>query len=123
MPPLAQVGVVVVVVDVVVVVVVLLVVVDVVVVVVTLVVVVVAAPVVVVVVAPVGQMPVTWPMPSTVTSSLTHSSSISASMLAAIPSPVQGLTALKAAVNFMLALSRQPPGALSTGRPFAAALA
>ena len=78
---------------------------------------------VVVVVATTGQMPVTWPMPSTVTSWLTHSSSISASMLAAIPSPVQGLTALKAAVNFMLALSRQPPGAESTGWPFAAALA
>ncbi len=95
------------------------------------VVVVVAAPVVVVVVttvvvvevATVGQMPVTWPMPSTVTSSLTHSSSISDSMLAALPSPVQPLTALKEAVNLALALSRQPPGVLSTGRPFAEALA
>ncbi len=72
------------------------------------VVVVVAAPVVVVVVttvvvvevATVGQMPVTWPMPSTVTSSLTHSSSISDSMLAALPSPVQPLTALKEAVTW-----------------------
>ncbi len=95
------------------------------------VVVVVAAPVVVVVVttvvvvevATVGRMPVTWPMPSTVTSSLTHSSSISDSMLAALPSPVQPLTALKEAVNLALALSRQPPGVLSTGRPFAEALA
>ena len=130
---LAQVGAVVVVVDVVVVVVVVVVAASVVVVVVaaSVVVVVVAAPVVVVVVttvvvvvvATVGRMPVTWPMPSTVTSSLTHSSSISDSMLAALPSPVQPLTALKEAVNLALALSRQPPGVLSTGRPFAEALA
>ena len=116
---LAQVGAVVVVVDVVVVVVVVVVAASVVVVVVAapVVVVVVAAPVVVVVVAApvvvvvvttvvvvevatVGQMPVTWPMPSTVTSSLTHSSSISDSMLAALPSPVQPLTALKEAVTW-----------------------
>src|SRR5262249_3485711 len=76
---------------------------------------------VVVVVVVVGQRPVTAPEPSVVTCCPTHSLSMSASMAAIWPSLVQPVTLSNDLPKFAAALSRQPPGALSTGTSFLAA--
>src|SRR5689334_22263843 len=60
----------------------------------------------VVLVVVVGQIAVTWPVPSTVTSSSTHSLSISHSTLISWPSPAQPVSLLKAAWNLPSAFTR-----------------
>ena len=79
--------------------------------------------VVVVVVVVVGQIPVTMPPPLTTTCCATHSVSIFVSTAPSCPSPVQPVTLANAFEKLMLALSRQPPGALSTATFLVAAFA